>query len=125
LPALALAFLLDPGALSRDGDGDGEYLGPLRYLRAWTHRAAAHAVADLAEACQPGVTGTHPQLLAVVLLAGAGFAWLVGEVAAVNALSQFALIFILILHRAGGARLAGRALHCLSAVFPAFRRALW
>ncbi|EXI77232.1 MAG: exosortase A [Candidatus Accumulibacter appositus] len=35
--------------------------------------------------------------LAVLLFAGVGFAWLVGEVAAVNALSQFALVAMLIL----------------------------
>jgi exosortase A len=35
--------------------------------------------------------------LAVLLFAGVGFAWLLGEVAAVNALSQFALIAMLIL----------------------------
>ncbi len=34
--------------------------------------------------------------LAVLLFAGVGFAWLVGEVAAVNALSQFALVAMLI-----------------------------
>jgi exosortase A len=35
--------------------------------------------------------------LAVFLIAGVGFAWLLGEVAAVNALSQFALVAMLIL----------------------------
>jgi hypothetical protein len=35
--------------------------------------------------------------LAVLLFAGVGFAWLLGEVAAVNALSQFALVAMLIL----------------------------
>ena len=35
--------------------------------------------------------------LAVLLFAGAGFVWLLGEVAAVNALSQFALVAMLIL----------------------------
>ncbi|MQM29092.1 MAG: exosortase A [Candidatus Accumulibacter phosphatis] len=35
--------------------------------------------------------------LAVFLVAGVGFAWLLGEVAAVNALSQFALVAMLIL----------------------------
>jgi hypothetical protein len=68
------------------------------------------------------VLAPRGSFLAVLLLAGVGFAWLLGELAAVNALSQFALTAMLILRRAGGARLDGRAPHRLSAVLPALRR---
>ena len=39
----------------------------------------------------------RPSYLAVLLLAAAGFGWLLGQVAAVNALTQFALVAMLIL----------------------------
>jgi hypothetical protein len=42
------------------------------------------------------VLAPRPSFLAVLLLAGAGFGWLLGELAAVNALSQFALVAMLI-----------------------------
>jgi exosortase len=43
------------------------------------------------------VLAPRPSFLAVLLLAGVGFGWLLGELGAVNALSQFALVGMLIL----------------------------
>lgn len=96
LPALALAFLLvlvlfreTAMAMASiwvrsDTYAHGLIVPPLTLWLIWRKRASLALLAP-----------TH-SYWALVLLAGAGFAWLVGEVAAVNALSQFALIFILI-----------------------------
>lgn len=96
LPALALAFLLilvlfreTAMAMASiwvrsDTYAHGLIVPPLTLWLIWRKRASLALLAP-----------TH-SYWALVLLAGAGFAWLVGELAAVNALSQFALIFILI-----------------------------
>jgi hypothetical protein len=59
--------------------------------------------------------------LAVFLLGGAGLGWLLGQVAAVNALSQFALVAMLVLGRASAGGLArsraGLRFRCCSCFF--------
>jgi exosortase A len=97
LPTLVSDLAADPAALSRDGVDDGRYLGALGHLRArfivppitlWLIWRIRSSLAVLAP---------RYSFLAVLLFAGVGFAWLLGEVAAVNALSQFALVAMLIL----------------------------
>jgi exosortase A len=96
LPALALTFLLvlvlfreTATAMASiwvrsDTYAHGLIVPPLTLWLIWRKRASLALLAP---------THTYGALL---LLAGAGFAWLLGELAAVNALSQFALVFILI-----------------------------
>ncbi|EXI76747.1 MAG TPA: exosortase A [Candidatus Accumulibacter phosphatis] len=63
----------------------GMIVPPIALWLAWRLRAGLSALSPRAS------------YLAVVLLGGAGSAWLLGQVAAVNALSQFALVTMLVL----------------------------
>jgi hypothetical protein len=97
LPALALAFLLvlvlfreTAMAMASiwvrsDTYAHGLIVPPLTLWLIWRIRSSL------------AVLVPSYSFLAVLLFAGVGFAWLVGEVAAVNALSQFALVAMLIL----------------------------
>jgi exosortase A len=95
-PALALTFLLilvlfHETAMAMasiwvrsDTYAHGLIVPPLTLWLIWRKRSSLAVLAP-----------TH-SYWALLLLAGAGFAWLLGELAAVNALSQFALTFMLI-----------------------------
>lgn len=96
VPVLALTLLiilvlfretaLDMAAIWRRSDtyAHGMIVPPITLWLIWRVRARIAVLAP------------KGSLLAVPLLAGAGFGWLLGELAAVNALSQFALTAMLI-----------------------------
>jgi hypothetical protein len=122
---LALTLLLILLLFPRDCADHGGDLGAFRYLCARDDRAADHALADLASPFKSCRTGAETSFLAVLLLAGVGFAWLLGELAAVNALPSLPWSAMLILAVPAVLGWDGRPPHRLSAVLPALRRPFW